>query len=642
MWLTNPDGSDPRSMHGNYSEDDKDESGKPLHPISETDIRPIPGAKGKYMGIAGGHHEAYWGNLCVIDINQAAKSPGQIRWFFVGCKLPGDNWITDRKQGYDGSRTNPLGRVFSTPYPLDENFVIVADEKEVLLLDRFRNEILLFSTKDLFSIWAHSPLPIRIRQKETAIAPVTCQGKSCGDSANADRATISLVSIYETDTPWPSEIKIKKLRICQLVPRPKMPWETQRNEYWGWSDGALLKAVIGTVPVESDGSAYFQAPIEREIFFQAIDSTGMAVTSMLSGTYVHFGEHLTCIGCHEDKWKSSTTKENGKTTMAFKRGPAPITPEVSGSYPLTYSRLVRDSVFYPKCLGCHRDNNVDMDFEYWDIKGWQSGVRTCKNATGDSLTVCVGRLEKFVTYYGSAYDGAYGHTKENMLQMGQPDNKNPNVRSRSVPMHIGARACSLLTYLSRSHHGVDLSPEQFHRATLWMDLNSQDLGTYQHSDNPSILKDQPFQLMLTKGLESSFFGAPFTRQRNGEVVWPSWEHSGFDKDNPTGVQQRGKEFRPYDGTSAAGLISNSRFAQDARLMVRGSQLVLTDVPAGQLEVGLFNLAGRAVAIKSVKALSQGSVDLVSLKALGAGTYIARVRVNGQQVRINNQSIVITQ
>ena len=62
-----------------------------------------------------------------------------------------------------------------------------------------------------------------------------------------------------------------------------------------------VRHVLGTVPVEPDGSAYFTVPAQKEIFFQALDETGLAVQSMRSGTYVHPGEALTCQGCHEPK-----------------------------------------------------------------------------------------------------------------------------------------------------------------------------------------------------------------------------------------------------------------------------------------------------------------------------------------------------
>ena len=63
----------------------------------------------------------------------------------------------------------------------------------------------------------------------------------------------------------------------------------------------LARAVLGTVPVEDDGSAYFVVPARRELFFQALDEDGLAVTSMRSGTQFQPGETATCQGCHEPR-----------------------------------------------------------------------------------------------------------------------------------------------------------------------------------------------------------------------------------------------------------------------------------------------------------------------------------------------------
>lgn len=635
MWLTNPDGTDPRVYHGNYIEDDK-----PFHPISECDIRPIPGKEGKYVAIASGHHVAYMGNLCVIDVNKRAKDPveEQIRWFWAGGIVPGDHPEDDNAKS--GKRTSTSVRLFATPYPLSEKFVIVADSSEVLLLDEFRNEILLFTNEGVSGIDIHSPLPLKPRPKETVIASDICQGDAC-DTATADRATISVINVYNTDTPWPASVKIKQLRICQLVPRPKKPWNTGRNEWWGWSDGALLKAVIGTVPVEKDGSAYFQAPIEREIFFQAVDSTGMAVTSMLSGTYVHPGEHLTCVGCHEDKWNASPSLKN-TVTHAFQKGPAPITPELSGSYPLTYARLVYNTVFVPKCWqACHQSKNPSMDFSYW-----KKGSKCGNNA--DLSGPCVGDMEKFITYYGAAYKEQYGFTPSSMLMMGCPDDKVKDFRkyvedygvkrSRSVPMRIGARACSLLTYLYPSHHGVQLSKDEFRRAVMWMDLNSQELGTYQYNDISDVTENFAY-----KDVDAFNKEGPYKRQREGKVVWPNWEGSGFDSTNVTGVQRWGKPFRPYtpDIVVGAGSVNIPGGHGPMQLMVRGGQLVLAGVPLGQVRLALFNLSGRVVLQKTFWGSSDGAVSLASTREIGAGSYVARISQNGEKYTLQSQSILIT-
>ena len=58
---------------------------------------------------------------------------------------------------------------------------------------------------------------------------------------------------------------------------------------------------MGTVPVEEDGSVYFEAPSDRFLFFQLLDKDKKMLQSMRSGVIVHAGETNGCIGCHEDR-----------------------------------------------------------------------------------------------------------------------------------------------------------------------------------------------------------------------------------------------------------------------------------------------------------------------------------------------------
>ena len=50
------------------------------------------------------------------------------------------------------------------------------------------------------------------------------------------------------------------------------------------------KKILGTVPVEDDGSAYFEVPSEKFVYFQLLDEEGKMIQSMRSGTYVQPGE----------------------------------------------------------------------------------------------------------------------------------------------------------------------------------------------------------------------------------------------------------------------------------------------------------------------------------------------------------------
>ena len=62
-----------------------------------------------------------------------------------------------------------------------------------------------------------------------------------------------------------------------------------------------LERILGTVPVAEDGSAYFEVPALRSLFFIAMDADRRAVKRMQSFVSVMPGETTGCVGCHEDK-----------------------------------------------------------------------------------------------------------------------------------------------------------------------------------------------------------------------------------------------------------------------------------------------------------------------------------------------------
>ncbi len=133
---------------------------------------------------------------------------------------------------------------------------------------------------------------------------------------------MAVINVYDTRTAWPAGTKIKSLRILQLLPCAVptgglRPHETGQRIAEAGDSVVPCRWVLGTVPVEEDGSAHFTVPAYRELFFQALDERGMAVTSMRSATSLRDGEKLVCPGCHEPK---SQAPQPPATTAP---GPAP-------------------------------------------------------------------------------------------------------------------------------------------------------------------------------------------------------------------------------------------------------------------------------------------------------------------------------
>ena len=266
------------------------------------------------------------------------------------------------------------------------------------------------------------------------------------ESPDPPVATISVANVYESDFEWPPGSRVAALRIIQVLPKTTPPPNEPRI---GVAEQTNARAVLGTVPVESDGSAYFEAPVGKVIYFQALDEEGLAIQSMRSGTYVHPGEQLSCRGCHEPRREGP---RNEIASLALRRAPSKITPDVEGSNPFNYVRLVQD-VWNRNCVECHtREKTLDLSGDITPPHGWSRSYTSL--------------AEKYGFYFhvtnGSLHSGVHGG-------------------ARTTPGRFGARAASLLPYLTEGHYGVKLTPEDFHRITLWLDCNSEFFGSYENT-----------------------------------------------------------------------------------------------------------------------------------------------------------------
>jgi len=139
---------------------------------------------------------------------------------------------------------------------------------------------------------------------------------------------------------------------------------------------------LGIVPVEEDGSVYCEAPVGKAIYFQLLDEKGMAVQSMRSATYVHPGESLSCMGCHEDKWNA---KSKYAAPLAMKRAPSKLVPEViGGAIPFNFYQLVKIPVFDRKCVDCHKKNPKAPDMSFKSLARNDLAFSGCHLTTQDN------------------------------------------------------------------------------------------------------------------------------------------------------------------------------------------------------------------------------------------------------------------
>jgi len=429
-WITTPDGRDARAIQGNYP------TSRNARPDQEMDLRAIPGSQ-KLVATASPHHGQAFGSLVTVNPNVADDGAmGPLKRLTPEVRFP------EVERGGSGS--------YGNAWPLSEKYYLCAYAKRgtrrgggnygLYLIDCFGNKELLHMDQRIGSI---SPIPLRARTRppvlphQTEIAFPPNHPKAGTPASKAPKTgVITCTNVYNGLLPWPEGTKITGLRIVQLFPKATYRIGSPRI---GAAQESLARGVLGTVPVEKDGSVHFIAPAGIPFYFQALDSTGKAVQSMMSLTYIHPGETLACQGCHERR--HDAPKVPTGRPLALKRAASKIIPDVKGSYPVFYPHLVQP-VLDRKCITCHAEQR-------------KKGKKTPDLANS---------RRSFQTLIRGAYH-----------QSGKPPSRK---QVRSVPGQFGANASKVYQMLAKGHNKVELTEEELYRITLWLDTNCNFYGAY--------------------------------------------------------------------------------------------------------------------------------------------------------------------
>jgi hypothetical protein len=436
IWFCNPDGSNPRSWGGNYSYPLDTMSGGPWtdgrkdgkRPQSEFYARAIPGSPTKYVAVAGPHHGEAYGTIIIRDFSKVDDNRmGQVT------KITPDNGMPETAENGDEN--------YGPAFPLSETQFITSSWNSMILLDISTSppkKTTLYTTADsnLRPIYGQ---PVMARTPPPIITEATYQGERWTPAVAP--ATVQIANVYTTDTygKLPADAKIKSLRIVQVL--GKTTWNAN-DPRLGYASQNVAKLSLGTVPVEEDGSVFFEAPIGKLILFHLLDEKGMAVQTMRSATYLHPGENMTCTGCHEDKQAAPPT---GGTPTASKRAASKMEPEAGRVEPINYARYIKPIL--TKCYACHAGKNgAPTDTSYsaqQNYAWWFAG-----DANGNTEAVHGG--------------------------------------SRSKPGMVGARGCRMgKALLNATHQQAQKDGKytdvEFRTITQWLDLGSDELGVFDNA-----------------------------------------------------------------------------------------------------------------------------------------------------------------
>ncbi len=340
LWTTNQDGTGTATFWGNQS----------VWPDHLAEARSIPGSsRVMFTGLA--HHNFFDGSIGIIDQRKGFNFPDGLTK--VTCDMPWPECGKPPLDPHESPDYHSAGKftAYKSPYPLsEEDFLVSARSRgkfRLYLMDVHGNRELIY--EGAHHVWYAMPVKPRTRP-----APQT--GRVAWPGTGKDRKTPEAGVLYSPDVyqgvPDLPRGKAKYLRVIQMDTRTYSSW-TRDGRFSGpvvsliQDDG--VKRILGTAPIEPDGSVYFKVPSGRTLHFQLLDEHFRCLQTMRSFSGVMPGEQRGCLGCHELHSVAAPTKGG----MALRGEPAELSPPPWGAKSISYTRFVQP-VLDEYCGKCHQ------------------------------------------------------------------------------------------------------------------------------------------------------------------------------------------------------------------------------------------------------------------------------------------------
>ncbi|MCX6877206.1 MAG: hypothetical protein NTW21_25860 [Verrucomicrobia bacterium] len=333
FWTVYPDGTQQAVLWGNNKAD----------PAAVYYPR-VMAQTGQLLCILSTHHQNMWGALAIIDPSiDTDRNAAILRTWPANVRASlrdTDNFDCDRLGG-----VNPK---YEDPWPLSSKYFLCSrsDPQQrmgIYLLDVFGNELLVHGEAP----GCFSAMPLAA----TPRPPVTPERRDFNNSTGL----LYVTDVYQgTHMQGVKRGSVKKLRIVESPEKRAWTdgkWFGQGFQAPGmnWHD-FTAKRILGSVPVEADGSAYFAVPADTFIFFQLLDADDMMIQSMRSGTVVQSGERTGCVGCHDSRM--AAPPPSLAVPLALRREPSTIEPWYGPARSFSFMAEVQP-VLNKHCVECH-------------------------------------------------------------------------------------------------------------------------------------------------------------------------------------------------------------------------------------------------------------------------------------------------
>jgi len=430
--------------------------------------RPIPAHPTKVVGIATGHHGvARCGRLLIVDPARGRReAEGVVQ------EIPG--WGKKVAPIIRDNLADGVWPQFLYPYPLSEKYFLVSARPTpnslwgIYLVDVFDNMLLL---KEAPGYALFEPVPVK-KQPTPPVIPDRVDPKR-------NDALVYVSDIYSG--PGLKGIPRGTVKRLRLV--------TYHFSYQGMGgllgsigmDGPWdIKRVLGTVPVEPDGSALFRVPANTPIAVHPLDEEGKSLQVMRSWFTAMPGEVLSCTGCHEQQNSVPVNRQ----TIAGRRSASEIAPWYGPVRGFGFAREVQP-VLDKYCVGCHDGKRGRESF--FPSAPIASADRPTTSPMGKTTPVPLFSLrgDQKITDWSTQIAGNVGTAVGGKFSVAYAELhrfvRRPGIESDihlMAPMEFHADSTELIQILRKGHYGVELDPEAWDRLITWIDLNAPYHGTW--------------------------------------------------------------------------------------------------------------------------------------------------------------------
>jgi formylglycine-generating enzyme required for sulfatase activity len=598
MMTMNPDGTNQRAIYGSQS----------LWPNAMFYARPLPEEPGRFSAVVSGHHgEKGTGKLTLFDTNKGyAHADGVVQHIpgfdkqvthvtvdqlypkvkpdllkifpdlqTVVTRLIDDYMPASSSRGKDYHELNndffnkcyprlrdhyphemalDLDRLasgvypqFDQPYPVSAQYFLTVvqltknSDWGLYLVDTFDNFVRIQSPDAADYKMMIEPYALRKRERPPIIPDRV--------NLNDKEATCYIQNIYRG--PGLKGVPVGTVDSLRIFTYAYGYYGVGSHYHLGVESGWDVKRLLGTVKVESDGSAMFKIPANTTISIQPLDKAGRALQLFRSWLVAMPGEELSCIGCHE----SPTEPPVPTKTIASGKAPNRITAHRNRVEGFSFNAEIQP-ILDAHCAGCHDGTDAK--------KPNFKDTTLAKSNTSANYSRAYYAFHKYFRRPGPESSG-----------------------TMNIPYEYHASTSEGIQLLAKGHHGVNLDDDAWRRLYTWIDLNVPFYGSWSSAYSGDKVRQGKTAEMSAKAaaLRAKYALVESNWEYTPAESYPvtASQETGLEKSDPIDVSAQNW---PFDATVAKQLQHLAGGKQRKVLdLGHGHKLTLVRIPAGEFVMG---------------------------------------------------------